>query len=50
MHTVMIAAMVQVFLVALAQDEHFKQIAPGQWLPLGVAIIGLVFAASLLAR
>ncbi len=50
MHTVMIAAMAQLFLVAMAQDEHFKRIAPERRLPLAVAVLGIVFAALLLAR
>jgi hypothetical protein len=44
----MIAAILQLFLVAMAQNDGMKRLAPGQWMLYGVAAIGMTFAGALL--
>ena len=48
MHALLIAAVLQLFLVAMSQNEGMKRLAPGQWMLFGVAAIGMTFAGSLL--
>src|SRR5262249_44848856 len=44
----LIAAMLQLFILAMVQNESIRRAAPTQWLYLGVAVIGMAFAATLL--
>jgi hypothetical protein len=44
----LIAAMLQLFLLAMVQNDNIRRAAPTQWLYLGVAVIGMSFAATLL--
>ena len=47
--TAMVAtSMISLFLLAMMQRGEFKELAPAQWMPLGIAIVGVTFAAILL--
>ncbi len=40
--------MLQFFLLAFAMNDEQRKFAPGQWMVLGIAVIGMAFAGSLL--
>jgi len=40
--------MLQFFLLAFAMNDNQRKMAPGQWLPMGIAVMGMAFAGSLL--
>ena len=47
--TAMLAtSMISLFLLAMMQNDQLKQLSPGQWMPIGIAIMGVTFAAILL--
>jgi len=46
----MVAAMLQLFVVAMVANNGSKRLAPGQWMPIGIAVAGMVCAAVMLAR
>lgn len=41
-------SMISLFLLAMMQSDQFKAISPAQWMPIGIAIVGVTFAAILL--
>jgi hypothetical protein len=47
--TAMLAtSMISLFLLAMMQHGQFEKLSPAQWMPIGIAIMGVTFAAILL--
>ena len=49
MQFLVIASLVQMVLVAMTLSPGGQRLAPGQWMPLGIATVGMVCAAVVLA-
>lgn len=49
MSPLLLAAMLQFFVVAMVVNNGSKRLAPGQWMPIGIAMMGMTCAAILLA-
>lgn len=47
-NVLLVTVMLQFFLLAFAMNDNQRKMAPGQWLPMGIAVIGMAFAGSLL--
>lgn len=48
MNVIFVTVMLQFFLLAFAMNDNQRKMAPGQWLPMGIAVMGMAFAGSLL--
>ena len=48
MNAVLITVMLQFFLIAMTRNDGFRRQSLSHWLPMGIAVIGMVFAGSLL--
>lgn len=48
MHLLLITVMLQFFLISMTMNDGFRRLAAAQWLPIGIAVIGMSLAAVLL--
>lgn len=48
MNVLLITVMLQFFLIAMTRNDGLRRQAPGYWIPMGIAVMGMAFAGSLL--
>jgi len=49
MHPLVVAALLQLFFLAMVVNQRDRRLDAGTYLPIGIALLGITFAAMVLA-